>query len=109
MTEDDLESYEPKWREPLVGWFRGLEVVTVPPPSSGGLVLLQALSILDGFPLDEEKSDLSSGNLDSGEGQIRLAGRLNLDGVDVRCVADVNLAEMAGTGRLEILDAEAPN
>ena len=50
----DLASYEPKWREPLRGWFRGLEVITVPPPSSGGLVLLQVLAMLDGFPLDEE-------------------------------------------------------
>ena len=50
----DLADYEPVWREPLRGWFRGLEIVTAPPPSSGGLVFLQVLSLLDGFPLDEE-------------------------------------------------------
>ena len=50
----DLLDYKPKWREPLRGWFRGLEVVTVPPPSSGGVVLLQVLGMLDGFPLDAE-------------------------------------------------------
>ena len=54
MDQEDLEAYETVRREPLRGWFRGLEIVTVPPPSSGGLVLLQALSMLDGFPLDKE-------------------------------------------------------
>ncbi|MEW6071310.1 MAG: gamma-glutamyltransferase family protein [Planctomycetota bacterium] len=52
---DDLARYESKWRTPLRGWFRGHEIITVPPPSSGGLVLLQVLSVLDGFPLDEER------------------------------------------------------
>lgn len=54
LTPRDLDDYEVRWREPLIGWFRGLEVITTPPPSSGGLVLLQVLSILDGFPLDAE-------------------------------------------------------
>lgn len=50
----DLAGYRARWREPLRGWFRGLEIITVPPPSAGGLVLLQVLAMLDGFPLDEE-------------------------------------------------------
>ena len=55
ITRDDLKSYEPVWRTPITGWFRGYEVVSMPPPSSGGLVLVQALRILDGFPLDTER------------------------------------------------------
>ncbi len=55
LTAADLEGYEARWREPLRGWFRGLEIVTAPPPSSGGVALLQVLAILDGFPLDEER------------------------------------------------------
>lgn len=55
MTAEDLAGYRVRWREPLRGWFRGLEIVTAPPPSSGGIVLLQVLAILDGFPLDEER------------------------------------------------------
>ncbi|MCX8071781.1 MAG: gamma-glutamyltransferase [Candidatus Binatia bacterium] len=46
MTEEDLASYAPRWREPLVGSYRGLRIVTMPPPSSGGGVLLAALGIL---------------------------------------------------------------
>ncbi len=55
MTLKDLAGYEPEEREPLRGWFRGKEIITMPPPSSGGIVLLQVLSILDGFPLDQER------------------------------------------------------
>jgi len=55
MTSADLAAYRVRWREPLRGWFRGLEIVTAPPPSSGGIVLLQVLAMLDGFPLDEER------------------------------------------------------
>jgi gamma-glutamyltranspeptidase/glutathione hydrolase len=56
MTLEDLASYRAVWRAPLSGWFRGLEIVTAPPPSSGGIALLEILSLLDGFPLDEERT-----------------------------------------------------
>ncbi len=62
-----------------------------------------------GFRLEQEYSDLSSGNFDEGSGSVRLAGKLNLDGVDVRCVADVNLETLTGKGHLEILEDETPN
>jgi len=51
LTHADLESYTPKFREPLRGSYRGLEVISFPPPSSGGVVLLEALGILEGFEL----------------------------------------------------------
>ena len=54
LEAGDLLAYAPTWREPLRGWFRGHEILTVPPPSTGGLVFLETLSLLDGFPLDEE-------------------------------------------------------
>lgn len=47
LTEDDLASYTPKDREPIVGTYRGWTVVTMPPPSSGGVVLLQVLRVLE--------------------------------------------------------------
>ena len=55
MTPADLVAYEVRSEKPLRGWFRGLEIVTMPPPSSGGIVLLQALGILEGLPLDAER------------------------------------------------------
>ena len=51
MTLDDLATYKVATREPLVGSYRGLRVVSFPPPSSGGVVLLQALAMLERFDL----------------------------------------------------------
>jgi hypothetical protein len=60
-----------------------------------------------GFYLDPEHSDLSGGDFEKGEGTVRVAGKLNLDGVDVRVEADVDLATLAGTGHLVILEGES--
>lgn len=57
-----------------------------------------------GFRVDPARSDLSGANWEAGEGSIHLEGELNLDGVPVRCVADLDLRTVEGTGRLEILD-----
>ncbi len=51
LTLDDLRRYEPSWREPIFTEYRGLRVVSFPPPSSGGAVLAQALNVLDGVEL----------------------------------------------------------
>jgi len=47
LTEADLRGYTVRQREPVVGAYRGWTVVTMPPPSSGGVVLLQVLSVLE--------------------------------------------------------------
>jgi gamma-glutamyltranspeptidase / glutathione hydrolase len=45
ITKDDLAGYKAVWREPLIGNWRGYQVVTTPPPSSGGVILLQMLKM----------------------------------------------------------------
>jgi gamma-glutamyltranspeptidase/glutathione hydrolase len=55
MTADDLKSYSAVIRPPLRGSYRGYDIVAMPQPSSGGVVLLEALNILEGFPLAEMK------------------------------------------------------
>jgi gamma-glutamyltranspeptidase/glutathione hydrolase len=47
ITQADLDAYQPKWRTPLKGQYRGYEVITMPPPSSGGVALLQILQMLE--------------------------------------------------------------
>jgi gamma-glutamyltranspeptidase/glutathione hydrolase len=47
ITQQDLTSYQPKWRDPLRGQYRGYDVITMPPPSSGGVALLQILQMLE--------------------------------------------------------------
>jgi gamma-glutamyltranspeptidase/glutathione hydrolase len=51
ITAKDLAAYQVKERKPLVGHYRGLEVLTSPPPSSGGIVLIEILNILSGYNL----------------------------------------------------------
>jgi len=51
ITRDDLRGYTPKEREPLRGSYRGFGIVSMPPPSAGGAVLLEMLNILEGFDL----------------------------------------------------------
>ena len=51
LSLDDLAHYEPKERTPLEGAYEGLTVVSAPPPSSGGVTLLEALNILAGYNL----------------------------------------------------------
>ena len=74
LAAGDLLGYEPRWMEPLVGGFRGREVITMPPPSSGGIVLLQVLAMLDGMPLDAER-DKARALVDQGLGEGVVADR----------------------------------
>jgi gamma-glutamyltranspeptidase/glutathione hydrolase len=50
MTRGDLENYTPIIRNPVYGTYRGYEVVSMPPPSSGGVHLIEMLNILEGYP-----------------------------------------------------------
>ena len=52
ISLDDLAHYQAKLRQPLVGQFRGYTILTVPPPSSGGVALVEMLNILDPLDLD---------------------------------------------------------
>jgi gamma-glutamyltranspeptidase/glutathione hydrolase len=49
ITQADLKEYTAKLRTPLRGSYRGHDVITMPPPSSGGTVLLEMLNVLEGF------------------------------------------------------------
>jgi len=49
MTRLDLEKYQPMLREPVRGTYRGYDIVSMPPPSSGGVHLVEMLNVLEGF------------------------------------------------------------
>ncbi|MBY0135221.1 gamma-glutamyltransferase [Paracoccus yeei] len=51
MTVEDLAAYKPVLREPVRGSYRGYEIVSMPPPSSGGVHLIQILNTLEGYPI----------------------------------------------------------
>jgi gamma-glutamyltranspeptidase/glutathione hydrolase len=51
ITKGDLLSYNAVWRKAITGNYRGYKVITMPPPSSGGLALIQLLKSVEPFPL----------------------------------------------------------
>jgi gamma-glutamyltranspeptidase/glutathione hydrolase len=54
MTADDLKDYRAVERAPVRGTYRGYDIVSMPPPSSGGAVLVEMLNILEGYDLTHE-------------------------------------------------------
>jgi gamma-glutamyltranspeptidase / glutathione hydrolase len=54
MTMADLANYRAVERQPVSGTYRGYNVVSMPPPSSGGAHIIEILNILEGFPLAEQ-------------------------------------------------------
>lgn len=53
ITLEDLEAYQAIEREPIHGTYRDYEVVSMPPPSSGGVAIVQMLNILEGYDLNK--------------------------------------------------------
>jgi gamma-glutamyltranspeptidase/glutathione hydrolase len=54
ITPDDLAHYEVKERQPIRGTYRGYEIISAPPPSSGGVALIEVLNILEGYDLAKQ-------------------------------------------------------
>jgi gamma-glutamyltranspeptidase/glutathione hydrolase len=59
MTMEDLHNYVAKERTPVRGNYRGHEIISMPPPSSGGAVLVEMLNILEGFDLQKMEASSS--------------------------------------------------
>jgi gamma-glutamyltranspeptidase/glutathione hydrolase len=53
ITEDDLINYMPQWRKPLISDYRDNKIITMGPPSSGGVHIIQMLNILENYDLKE--------------------------------------------------------
>lgn len=51
ISKQDLIAYKAVWRNPVIGKYRGYDVITMPPPSSGGIALIQLLKSVEPFPL----------------------------------------------------------
>lgn len=54
MSLDDLVHYQAVEREPVRGTYRGHEIISMPPPSSGGAHVIEILNILEGFPIHDQ-------------------------------------------------------
>lgn len=53
MTVEDLGAYQPVWRDPVTGSYRGYEIASMPPPSSGGVHIVEILNMLEAYPVSE--------------------------------------------------------
>lgn len=51
ISKEDLKNYQAQWRDPLVGNYKDYKIITMPPPSSGGIALLQLLNSVESYPL----------------------------------------------------------
>ena len=53
ITQKDLDDYTSVWREPVTGKYKNYNIISMPPPSSGGVALLQLLSMTEPYPIAE--------------------------------------------------------
>ncbi|TCV95639.1 gamma-glutamyltransferase [Biostraticola tofi] len=61
ISLDDLKNYSAKLRQPVSGSYRGYQIFSMPPPSSGGIHIIEILNILENFTL----SDMGAGSADA--------------------------------------------
>lgn len=53
ITYEDLKNYRAVWRDPVIGQYKQYRVISMGPPSSGGIALLQLLKMVEGYPIAE--------------------------------------------------------
>jgi gamma-glutamyltranspeptidase / glutathione hydrolase len=53
ITMEDLKAYETKWREPVTFNYKGLRIISMAPPSSGGIALSQIMKMIEPYPIEE--------------------------------------------------------
>lgn len=51
ISLDDLKSYQSVWRKPIKGQYKNYEIISMPPPSSGGIALVQMLKMIEPYPI----------------------------------------------------------
>lgn len=76
ITKEDLINYHPVERKPIIGTYRGFEIISMPPPSSGGIVMMEILNILEYFDVSSmERNSISFLNLFTEAAKFAFADR----------------------------------
>lgn len=105
LRAPDLKRYRPLWREPVHGTYRGCEVYSIPPPSGGGIQILQMLALMEPFELPPEAAgSAATCHLQAEAMRISFAER-------AACMADpdfhpVPVDELLSPARLELCRAQ---
>ncbi len=53
ISHEDLKNYKSVWRDPIIGEYKNLKIISMPPPSSGGVFLVQMMKMIEGYDLQE--------------------------------------------------------
>lgn len=53
ISLDDLKNYQSVWRKPVTGWYKDYHIISMPPPSSGGIALVQLLNMVENYSLKD--------------------------------------------------------
>ena len=53
ISAEDLKNYQSVWRKPITGWYKDYHIISMPPPSSGGIALVQLLNLVENYPLKD--------------------------------------------------------
>ncbi len=61
LSKEDLEHYHSKWRDPIVGTYRGHKIISMPPPSSGGVALMQLLQGAEKYDINKLGHNTTNG------------------------------------------------
>lgn len=117
ITLRDLELYQARERAPLVGSYRGWDVISMPPPSSGGVALITMLNILEGYDLESMGHNTSRSAHVLTEAMRRayrdratyLADRDHVDVPVHRLTSKEHAADLRATIDLDVASESAPS
>ncbi len=99
ISQEDLDRYEAIWRDPVLGEYKNYKIITMGPPSSGGIALMQLMGMVDKFPMDKmgRNSAAYIHLLAEAERRVYADRALHLGDMDFY---DVPVAELLDTGYL---------
>jgi gamma-glutamyltranspeptidase/glutathione hydrolase len=87
MTMEDIENYLVSYRRPVIGNYRGFEIVSAPPPSSGGAHVIQLLNIMEYFDLRAMEAGVRRPGGDDGRCRLRAGAGGGTDFQGIRAPA----------------------
>lgn len=106
LSRDDLRGYRPKWRTPVEGRYQGLRVVSMGPPSSGGVLLVQMLAVWERLGADAKGAPGSTEHLAALAETMRHAFADRIQALGDPDFVTVPVAELTGAAHADAIAAE---
>ena len=106
LSRDDLRGYRPRWRAPVEGRYRGLRVVSMGPPSSGGVLLAQMLAVWERLGDDARGAPGSTAQLAALAETMRHAFADRIQALGDHDFVDVPVGELTSDAHVESIAAQ---